>query len=67
MGNKHAENVPDHLPDDIDPIVLEPKYGFFSSGMARDLAFPSLQLIATLGMIYPIFLLVAELYLTVAI
>lgn len=66
MGQKHAENVPSYLPDEMDPIVRKPKYGFLSAGTVRDLAFPSVQLVATLGMIYPAFLFVANLYLAYA-
>lgn len=63
MGQKHAENVPDYLPEEMDPTVQEPKYGVLSVGTVRDLAFPTVQLMATLSIIYPVFLFAAKLFL----
>lgn len=64
MGQQHAKNVSEYLSNGVDPTVQEPRYGYLSLGMVRDIAFPSVHLVATLGVVYPAFLFVAELYLT---
>jgi hypothetical protein len=63
VGQKHAEHIPDYLPDDMEYELKEPKHDTFSVPMMRDLAYPSLQLVATLGLVYPAFLFVAKLFL----
>lgn len=64
MGQQHAEDVPEHLPDDIDPEVREPQYGVFSLPMLRDLAGPILRLCGTLSIVYPVFLVVPQIWLS---
>lgn len=63
MGNSHAKKVPDHLPDDIELEVKEPKYGFFSFQMMRDIFVALIQMIGMMAVVYPVFLAVFELYL----
>ena len=55
MGEAHARNVPDYLPDDIEPDVRGPQYGLFSRQMARDLAFPIVALFGMLTVVYPVY------------
>lgn len=62
MGNSHAKRVPDYLPGEIDPEVREPKYGFFSFSMGRDLFVPAVRMAGMIGIIYPAFLTVFESY-----
>jgi hypothetical protein len=62
MGHIHAKNVPDYLPANIDPVVREPNYGFFSLAMGRDLFLPMVRMAGMMGIVYPAFLAVFELY-----
>lgn len=64
MGNKHAERVPDYLPDELKTDVREPQYGFFSTSMGRDLFVPTVRMIGMFAIIYPAFLAVFEIYAT---
>lgn len=65
MGQSHAKNMEELLPDELDPEIREPNYGVFSVQMARDMAMPVLRLTGTMSIVYPVFLLVAELWLVV--
>lgn len=62
MGQSHAKKVPDYLPDEIDPDVREPKYGFFSLSMGRDLFVPAVRMVGMMGVVYPAFLAVFQTY-----
>lgn len=62
MGNTHAKNVPDYLPEEIDPEVREPNYGFFSLSMGRDLFVPAVRMAGMMAIVYPVFLAVFETY-----
>lgn len=62
MGNSHAKNVPDHLPEEISPEIREPNYGFLSISMGRDLFVPVVRMAGMLGIVYPAFLAVFEIY-----
>lgn len=65
MGQKHAENVPKHLPDDIDPKIRAPRYGVFSLPMLHDVAGPAVRLCGTLSIVYPGLLFVANFWLSI--
>lgn len=65
MGQKHAVNVQEYLPDELDPDIREPQYGVFSFPMLRDLVGPLVRLTGTMSVVYPVILLVAEIYLSV--
>jgi hypothetical protein len=62
MGNSHAKRVPDYLPEEIEPDVREPEYGFFSISMGRDLFVPAVRMTGMFAVVYPAFLWVFEAY-----
>ncbi|WP_265109169.1 hypothetical protein [Halosolutus halophilus] len=62
MGNSHAKNVPGYLPEEMDPDVREPNYGFFSVSMGRDLFVPAVRMVGMMGVVYPAFLMIFEVY-----
>lgn len=62
MGQSHANNVPHYLPEEIDPDVREPQYGFFSLSMGRDLFVPAVRMVGMLGVVYPAFLALFQTY-----
>lgn len=64
MGQSHAKRVPDYLSDEIEFDVREPNYGFFSLSMGRDLFLPVVRMVGMIGIVYPLFLAVFKLYLT---
>lgn len=64
LGYQHAKNVPRYLPEGLDTEVIPPRYGTFSIPMLRDLIPPVIRLCGTLAIVYPAFLGVAEVWLT---
>jgi len=62
MGDSHAKRVTDYLPEEIAPDVREPKYGFFSVSMGRDLFLPAVRMTGMFAVVYPAFLWVFEAY-----
>lgn len=62
MGHSHAKNVPNYLPEEIEPEVREPKYGFFSLSMGRDLFVPAVRMTGMMAIVYPAFLAVFKIY-----
>ena len=60
MGESHAKRVPEYLPDDVNPDVREPQYGFLSVPMARDLAVPAARMVGMMAVVYPAYLAVFE-------
>lgn len=65
MGNSHAKRVPDYLPEEIEPDVREPEYGFFSISMGRDLFVPAVRMTGMFAVVYPAFLWVFEAYVAI--
>lgn len=56
MGDEHAKNVPDYLPNHIDPQVEDPEYGVISYRMGRDLFLPMVRMVGMMAIVYPVFL-----------
>lgn len=63
MGQSHAKKVPNYLSEEINPTVREPKYGFFSLSMGRDLLVPGVRMVGMIAIVYPVFLAVFQTYL----
>lgn len=62
VGDSHAKRVPGYLPEEFDPDVREPEYGFFSISMGRDLFIPVVRMVGMFAVVYPAFLWVFEAY-----
>lgn len=62
MGQSHAKRVPDYLPDEIDPDIYKPNYGFFSLSMGRDLFVPAVRMAGMMAIVYPVFLAIFQTY-----
>lgn len=55
VGNSHADDVCDHLPESIDPKREDPEYPWYTWRHFRDIAYPTFVLLSVLWMFYTVF------------
>jgi pheromone shutdown protein TraB len=61
VGNKHAENIPDHLPEDVpDPNIKSPQYPFLSIPSLKELVYPGFVFFSVLYVFYTSLLLYVQ-------
>lgn len=61
VGNEHAKNIPDHLPDSLpEPDVRPPQYPFLSVPSLKELLYPGFVFFSVLYVFYTILLIYVQ-------
>lgn len=60
VGDSHADEVCDHLPESIDPERKDPKYSWYTWRHFKDIAYPTFVFVSVLWVFYTVFIAYSE-------